>query len=211
MNTSVEHYFMNGCGRCDRGGTPDCKVHQWQDELKLLREIVNQHECVEESKWGSPCYTVQGKNVLMISALNDYCCISFFKGSLLSDPKNLLEKPGPHSQAARLYKFTSTDRIRLIQDDINSSILEAIKLEKSGAQVQFKKEPEPLPDEMLTKFDEDPVLKSAFYALTPGRQRGFILHISQAKQSKTRMTRLEKCTPMIMEGIGLHDKYKSMK
>ena len=211
MNLSAQNYFIEGCGRCPLGGTPDCKVHTWTSELELLRKIVLDCGLMEESKWGAPCYTYQGKNILMLSALKDYCCISFFKGALLSDKKNLLAKPGPNSQAARLFKFKSTDEIRIIESDLKAYIFEAIEVEKAGLKVVFKKNPEPIPAELEAKFEEDPVLKSAFEALTPGRQRGYILHFSQPKQEKTRISRIEKSIPMILSGIGLHDKYKSMR
>ncbi len=211
MNQSVDQYFTEGCGRCPLGSTPDCKVHHWTAELELLRKIVLQCGLTEESKWGAPCYTINNKNVLMVSALKDYCCISFFKGALINDHKNLLVKPGPNSQAARLFKFKRIEEILAIEDDIRSYIFEAITIEESGLKVEFKKSAEPIPDELINKFEEDPPLKTAFEALSPGRQRGYILHFSQAKQSKTRLSRIEKCIPMILSGIGLNDKYKSRK
>ncbi len=197
--------------RCPYGGTPDCKVHRWTRELELLREIVLECGLVEELKWGAPCYTHGGKNVLMVSALRSYCCISFFKGSLLKDSKNLLEKPGEHSQAARLFKFTNLERIKEIMSDITAYIYEAIEIEKLGLKVEFKENPEPIPEELEAKFVEDPIFKTAFEALTPGRQRGYILYFSRPKQSKTRESRIEKYMPNILNGIGLHDKYKSRK
>lgn len=211
MNTSVDNYFIEGCGRCELGGTPECKVNLWSSELKLLRRIILDCGLTEESKWGTPCYTFQGKNVLMLSGLREYCCISFFKGSLLSDEKKLLTKPGPNSQAARLFKFKNVDEIEKIESDIKAYIFESIEVERAGLNVVFKKNPEPIPAELGTKFEEDPVLKTAFDALTPGRQRGYILHFSQPKKSETRVSRIDKCIPMILAGIGLHDKYKSMR
>lgn len=211
MNKSADNYFMEGCGRCPLGGTPNCKVHNWTAQLELLRKIVLECGLTEEAKWGVPCYTFQQKNVLMLSAFKDYCSISFFKGSLLSDKKKLLQKPGPNSQASRLFKFTKVDEILKIEQDIKAYIFESIEVEKAGLSVQFNKNPEPVPEELESKLDEDPVLKSAFEALTPGRKRGYILHFSQAKQSRTREARIEKCIPMILSGIGLHDKYKATK
>ena len=211
MNTSVETYFIDGCGRCDLGGTPECKVRGWTSELALLRNLILDCGLAEESKWGAPCYTFQGKNVLMLSALRDYCCISFFKGSLLNDQKELLVRPGPHSQAVRMFKFRSVKEIEKIMADIRCYIFESIEVEKAGLKVSFKKNPEPIPEELLVKFETDPVLKNAFHALTPGRQRGYILHFAKPKQSKTRVSRIEKCTPMILSGIGLHDKYQSRR
>ena len=211
MNKSVDNYFLEGCGRCPLGATADCKVHNWTSELKLLRKIVLDCGLAEESKWGVPCYTYQAKNILVVSALIDYCCISFFKGSLLNDAENLLVKPGPNSQAARLFKFTNVEDIIKIEKDIIAYIFEAIEVEKAGLKVSFKKNTEPIPEELELKFEEDHTLKNAFDMLTPGRQRGYVLHFSQPKQSKTRISRIEKCIPMILSGIGLHDKYKSMK
>jgi uncharacterized protein YdeI (YjbR/CyaY-like superfamily) len=211
MNKTVDNYLLEGCGRCPLGGTPDCKVHQWTSALQLLRRIVLDCGLTEESKWGVPCYTFQQKNVLMVSALKDHCSISFFKGSLLRDHKNLLVKPGPNSQAVRLFKFRHINEIEAIEKDIKTYILESIEVEKAGLKVPFIKKPEPIPEELDVKLEEDPALKTAFEALTPGRQRGYILYFSQPKQSKTRMARIEKCTPMILTGLGLHDKYKSMK
>lgn len=211
MNPEVDIYFQEGCGRCPLGGTADCKVHAWPQELSLLRQIVLECGLTEERKWGAPCYSFQGKNVLMIAALKASACLSFFKGSLLSDEKQLLEKPGKNSQAARLFRFTKLDQIVESKDYIKACIFEAIEIEKEGRKVEFKSNPEPMPDELLQILEKDPLLKAAFEGLTPGRQRGYILHISQAKQSKTRIARIEKCSPMILNGIGLHDKYQSRK
>lgn len=211
MNKSVDNYLLEGCGRCPLGGTPDCKVHNWTSELEKLRKIVLECGLSEESKWGAPCYTFRNKNVLMVSALKEYCCISFFKGSVLSDSKNLLVKPGPNSQSVRIFKFKNLNEIIKIESDIKAYILESIEVEKAGLKVPFKKSPEPVPEELEALFEEDPVVKTAFEALTPGRQRGYILHFSQPKQSRTRVSRINKCVPMILSGIGLHDKYKSVK
>ncbi len=211
MNKSVDNYFIEGCGRCPLGGTPDCKVHSWTSELELLRKIVLSCGLTEECKWGVPCYTFQNKNILIVSALKEYCCISFFKGSLLSDDKNLLVKPGPNSQAARLFKFKNSKEIIEIEEDIRAYIFESVEVEKAGIKIQFRKNPEPIPEEFEAKLEKDPILKTAFESLTPGRQRSYILHFSQPRQSKTRISRIEKCEPMILSGIGLHDNYKSMK
>ena len=211
MNTSVSNYFINGCGRCPLGATPDCKVHRWTNELQLLRDLVNESGLTEECKWGSPCYTFQDKNVLMIAAFKEHCSISFFKGSLIKDPELLLEKPGPNSQAGRLLKFKSVTEIESIVSDIRNFIQESIEIEKAGLTVKFDKTPEPIPVELENRFDEDPTFKNAFESLSPGRQRGYILHFSQPKQSKTRIARIEKFIPMILSGIGMHDNYKSRK
>jgi len=211
MNTSVDNYFVEGCGRCSLGGTPNCKVHKWAPELKLMRRIIQDCGLSEESKWGVPCYTFQKKNIIMLCAFKEYCSISFFKGALLSDAKTLLVKAGENSQASRLFKFRSVDEIIEVEADIKAYIFESIEVEKAGLSVAFKKTLDPIPKELESKFEDDSVLKKAFEGLTPGRQRGYILYFSQPKQEKTRMSRIEKCIPLILSGVGLHDKYKSTK
>lgn len=211
MPPTVDQYLAAGCGRCPLGGTPDCKVHTWTTELEQLRRIVLACGLTEVVKWGVPCYMFQGKNVLLVSALKDYCAMSFFKGALLEDTHHMLEKPGPNSQAVRLLKFTDSTRIYQHEHEIKAYVFQAIEVEKAGLTIDFQQIPEPIPEELEQKFEADPVLKTAFEALTPGRQRGYILHFSQPKQSKTRIARIDKHTPNILSGIGLHDTYKGHK
>jgi len=208
-NPQVDNYIAQGCGRCPLGGTPDCKVHTWTRELEKLRALVLNCGLTEELKWGVACYTYQNKNVLIVSAFKEFCAISFFKGVLLDDPHHILEKPGEHSQAARIVKFTSIEKIEHMQTILHEYIQNAIQVEKDGRQVEFKKHPEPIPKELQRKLDDDPFFKTAFDSLTPGRQRGYIIFISQAKQPATRMSRIEKCVPKILNGEGLYEKYKS--
>ncbi len=202
----VETYLLEGCGRCPLGGTPDCKVHAWSAELKYLRSIVLDCGLTETAKWGVPCYTYQNGNVAIVSALKGYAALSFFKGVLLKDPEGILEKPGENSQSDRLIKFTDVSQIASLESTLKEYIYEAIEVERLGLKVEFKKNPEPMPEELEMKLEEDPQLKAAFYALTPGRQRGYIIHFSQPKQSKTRESRIEKCMPKIMEGKGFFDR-----
>ncbi|MBD8489695.1 YdeI/OmpD-associated family protein [Echinicola sp. CAU 1574] len=207
MNTNVEDYFTDGCGRCPLGGTPDCKVHLWTQELKLLRQIVRECGLAEESKWGVPCYTHNQKNVAIISAFKNHCALSFFKGSLLKDEEGLLEKPGENTQAGRIIKFTNVQKIQELQATLKAYLFEAIEVEQAGLAVEYKETSAyDVPEEFQQKLDEDPGIKAAFEALTPGRQKGYLLHFSQAKQSKTREARIEKCLPMIFAGKGLHDR-----
>lgn len=207
MNSGVDIYLSEGCGRCSLGGTPDCKVHSWQEELKLLRIIMLESGLTEEVKWSVPCYTFQDRNILIVSAFKDYCSVSFFKGTLLQDEKGLLEKPGENSQAARLFKFTSVRQIIESEPYIKAYIHEAIEIEKSGQKVDFRQKDElDLPEELQYRMEEDPELKEAFEALTPGRQRGYVLYFSAPKQSKTRESRIEKYIPKILEGKGFHDR-----
>ncbi len=206
MINSIEEYLDIGCGRCPLVGTPSCKVQTWQNEIVALRKIILKSELNEELKWSNPCYTFDGNNVLMISALKNYAVIGFFKGSLLDDPHNLLESPGKNSQAVKRLTFTDTAVIHDQEQIILDYITQAIEFEKKGLKVEFKKEPEPIPKELESVFENDPALKSAFFELTPGRQRGYILHFSQAKQAKTRFARIEKYIPKIMGGKGFHDR-----
>jgi uncharacterized protein YdeI (YjbR/CyaY-like superfamily) len=205
-NPKVDRYLMDGCGRCKYYATPKCKVHTWQNELDILRQILL--ECAdlnEDLKWNMPVYTYGGKNILMMGAFKDYCAISFFKGALLKDPNNILTKHGESSQAFRLVKITNSEDLIKLHTKIKAYILEAIELEKKGAKIIFKKNAEPIPEELETKFKELPVFKNAFFGLTQGRQRGYILYFSGAKQSATRESRINKYLPKIMAGKGLND------
>ena len=206
MNPKVDEYLADGCMRCKLGGTPECKVNDWQQELRNLRSIILECGLTEELKWSAPCYTHKGKNILMLSALKDFATIGFFKGSLLKDANGLLTTPGENSQAAKYLKITDTEQITDLEKEIKAYIFEAIEVEKAGLKVAFKKNPEPIPDELQQRLDNDPMLKTAFEALTPGRQRGYIIHFSQPKQSKTRVSRIERCIPKILEGKGFHDR-----
>ena len=207
MNPKVDHYLIDGCMRCNFGGTPECKVHNWKDELVMLRHIVLECGLTEELKWGVPCYTSDNKNIVIVSAFKDYSSLSFFKGALLKDPHKILIKQGENSQSARIIKFTNPEQITEQQEILKAYILEAVEIERSGLKVEFSKTPEPVPDELIQKFDEYPELKKAFHALTPGRQRGYIIYFSQPKQSQTRFNRIEKYKQKILNGEGLNDKY----
>ncbi|TXD79495.1 hypothetical protein ESW18_03925 [Algoriphagus ratkowskyi] len=206
MNTSVDTYFTAGCGRCPFGGTPQCKVHNWTEELKLLRMLILDCGLTEESKWGVPCYTFQKSIILILAAFNEYCSINFFKGALLNDEHEILSKPGENTQAARLIKFTKVQEIAELKSVIKAYIFEAIEVEKEGLKVVFTQNPEPIPEEFHNKLTESPTLKDAFARLTPGKQRGYILYFSSPKQAKTREARIEKCTPKILEGLGLNER-----
>lgn len=207
MNKNVDNYFLDGCGRCLLGGTPNCKVHSWAQELDLLRVILQESELKEECKWGVPCYTYQGANVLILSAFKEYCCLSFFKGALLKDPYKILSKQGKNTYAARLIRFTHVQEIKKLTSEIKSTISEAIEVEKSGIKLPAKEHTaNDFVDELQQKLEEDPSFKSAFEALTPGRQRGYNLYFSQAKQSVTRFSRIEKSMIKIFEGKGWNER-----
>jgi uncharacterized protein YdeI (YjbR/CyaY-like superfamily) len=207
MTRDIETYFLSGCGRCSLGGTPACKVHQWEKELKLLRNIVSDCGLTEEVKWGQPCYTYRNQNVLLIGAFKESCLISFFKGTLLSDPMQILISQGEHVQGGRIIKFAHFSEILAMETTLKEYIYEAIEIERAGLKITLKKTSDyPVPDELVQKFEENASFKEAFYALTPGRQRGYLLHFSAPKQSITRTSRIEKSMPDIFNGRGMHDK-----
>lgn len=211
MNKDVDQYFVVGCLRCEYGGTPKCKVHNWTEPLLMLRAILQETGLKEESKWGVPCYTLNGKNVLTLSALKEYCCVSFFKGTLLHDPNQILIRPGQNSQHYKLFKFTSGLEVVDQKEALLDFVKQAIQLEKSGQKVDKVQNPEPIPDELITRMEEMPSLKQAFYALTPGKQRSYNIYIGQPKQSLSRMKRVDQCIPKILNGEGFHDKYSRKK
>lgn len=182
------------------------KQKQWSDALQTLRQIVLDCGLTETIKWRTPCYTLDGQNVLIFGAWKDNCSLSFLKGSLMKDPKKLLEKPGPNTQGARLIRFTDAAMVTKLKPTLKAYVKEAIALEKAGLRVDFKAKDELLyPEELEAAFAEQPALKKAFEALTPGRRRAYIMHFTGAKQSKTRTSRIEKAAPMILAGKGMHD------
>ena len=182
------------------------KEEMWQEAIRKLRKIVLGCGLTEELKWGVPCYTLQGDNVVLIHMFKAYCALLFFKGALLKDAKGILVQQTKNTQAARQIRFTSAEQIARMESVVKAYISEAIKVEKAGLKVGFKTTEEfAMPEEFQEKLDEKPALKTAFDALTPGRQRGYLLYFSTAKQSKTRVARVEKCTPKILDGKGLDD------
>lgn len=178
----------------------------WQAELRELRAIVLACHLTEELKWRIPCYTFQGANVVLLSALKEYCAISFPKGALLKDPKQILARPGENTRAARLIRFIEVREITQIESTLKAYIQEAIELEKSGQKVDFTEDRElDVPAEFQASLDSNPALSAAFEALTPGRQRAYLLHFSGAKQSSTRQARVEKYVERILAGKGIND------
>jgi uncharacterized protein YdeI (YjbR/CyaY-like superfamily) len=179
------------------------KAKKWQKEFKKLRRIILDCQLTEELKWGKPCYTFQNSNIVIIQGFKEFCALLFCKGALLSDPNGILKKFG--WQAARRIPFTSVREIVESEPVLKAYINEALAAEKAGLEVEFKKNAEPIPQELQNKLDENGALKTAFRALTPGRQRGYILYFSAAKQSKTRTSRIERCMRQILNGKGLND------
>ncbi|WP_027947415.1 YdeI/OmpD-associated family protein [Litchfieldella anticariensis] len=183
------------------------KVKKWQEELKELRLIVLDSQLTEELKWGKPCYTFQNNNVVILQGFKESCALLFAKGALLKDSNGILEKPGENTQAARRIPFTNAREIVEMATILKAYVNEAVEVEKAGLKVNFKTTDEfSIPEEFQNKLDEIPALKSAFYALTPGRQRAYLLYFSGAKQSKTRESRVEKYMQQILDGKGLNDR-----
>jgi len=182
------------------------KAQKWQEELKKLRMIILDCGLTEELKWGVPCYTFQESNIVLIHVFKEYCALLFFKGALLSDANGILIKQTKNTQAGRQIRFTNVREIVEMEPIVKAYVYEAIEVEKAGLKVDFKKTTEfTIPEEFQNKLDEIPALKTAFDALTPGRQRAYILYFSAPKQSKTRESRVEKCMQQILNGKGLND------
>lgn len=192
MNPKVDFYFD--------------KTKKWHKEQEQLREIVLDCQLTEELKWGTPCYTCQNSNIVLIHEFKEYCALLFFKGALLQDTDKILVQQSKNVQAARQMRFTSLKEITDQKASIKSYIYEAIEVEKAGLKVILKKTREfEIAEEFQNKLDQNPDLKTAFEALTPGRQRAYLLHFSSPKQSKTREARVEKVMDQILEGKGLND------
>jgi uncharacterized protein YdeI (YjbR/CyaY-like superfamily) len=187
------------------------KAEKWPKELEQLRMIILDSGLYEVLKWGCPCYCFNQANIVIIGELKEYCVLSFFKGALLGDVNGILHKPGDNTQAMRIARFTSVKQIVELAPVLKAYIYEAIEVEKEGLKVYHpwrdENNTEPVPAELQKKLDENPAFKNAFYALTPGRQRGYILYFAQPKQSVTRALRVEKYIQQILDGKGLHDDY----
>jgi uncharacterized protein YdeI (YjbR/CyaY-like superfamily) len=192
MNPEVDFYFN--------------KAQKWQDEVGKLRTIVLDCGLTEELKWGCPCYTFQKSNIVLIHDFKEYCALLFFKGALLHNHDGILIRQSENVQSARQSRFTNLAQIVELEPVLKAYVFEAIEVEKAGLKVELKKTTEfTVVEEFQVKLDTLPALKAAFEALTPGRQRNYLLHFSSAKQSKTREARIEKCIPLIFDGKGLLD------
>ena len=192
MNPKVDQYLS--------------RTKSWREEFEKLRSIILDCGLTEEFKWGHPCYTLQESNIVLMHGFKEYCALLFFKGALLRDPKGILIQQTENVQAARQIRFTNVREIAKMPAVLKAYIREAIEVEKSGLKVKYKKTTDfKIPEEFQRKLDSMPALKTAFKALTPGRQRGYIFFFSAAKQSKTREARVEKCIPQILNGKGLDD------
>jgi uncharacterized protein YdeI (YjbR/CyaY-like superfamily) len=211
MTTNASDFFRIGCGRCPLGGTPECKVLRYPAELALLRTMLLDGGLTEECKWGVPCYTYNGTNVALLSAVKAGCVVSFLKGSLITTGNNILEFAGEHSAIAKVFRTDSVARIDAHQAVLQRIIEEAIQIEQLGLTVPKVATQQDIPEELREAFEANPELRTAFFALPKGKQRGYIIHFSGAKQAATRRSRIASCTANIVLGIGLHDKYSSNK
>jgi uncharacterized protein YdeI (YjbR/CyaY-like superfamily) len=192
MNPKVDWYFN--------------KAGKWQVAVQKLRTLALGCDLMEELKWGCPCYTYQKSNIVLIHVFKEYCAFLFFKGALLKDKKGILIQQTENVQAARQIRFTDVKQIDKLEKTLKAYIYEAVEIEEAGLKVPLKKTTEfKMAEEFKKKLAKSAALKTAFYALTPGRQRGYLLHFSSAKQSKTREARVEKCMTRILEGKGLED------
>lgn len=192
MNTQVDTFLS--------------KARKWQAEMTLLRDIVLSCNLEETFKWMHPCYTLNGQNIVLIHQFKDYCALLFFKGVLMKDPKGILIQQTEHVQDRRQLRFTNATDIVRLTPTIKAYIKEAIRVEQSGEKVSYKPtEAFAMPEEFKQTLTASPEVKQAFESLTPGRQRGYLLHFSSAKQSKTRLSRIEKCLPLILKGKGIDD------
>jgi Uncharacterized protein conserved in bacteria len=192
MNPRVASYFSS--------------ARKWHEEFRKLREIILDFDLTEQFKWGHPCYALQNSNVVLMHGFKEYCALLFMKGALLKDPKGILVQQTENVQAARQIRFTNVQQIVEMESILKAYLTEAIEVEKAGLEVNYKKTSQfKIPEEFQTKLNANPALKKAFAALTPGRQRGYLLYFSGAKQSKTRESRVEKCLPQILNGKGLDD------
>ncbi len=210
MTKDVAEYFSEGCGRCALGGTPQCKVHQWQQLLQHVRVLLLESGLTETCKWGIPCYTFNEKNVCTLAAFKAHGAINFFKGALLDDPQQILEKAGPNAAAGRIFKFDNPEKLKAHEADVRALIQSAIVVEQEGRRI--KPSPPPVaPHVLQVIFKADPALKMAFEKLTPGRQKAYIFYFSEPKKEATRLARIEKYKTQILNGVGLHDAYKSKK
>jgi uncharacterized protein YdeI (YjbR/CyaY-like superfamily) len=197
---------MSQAGRNPRVDAIIAGSARWRQEMQALREVVLESGLREEVKWGQPCYTLDNKNVVVIHGFKDYCALLFFKGVLMKDPANLLIRQTENVQAGRQIRFAEIGEIAAVRSFLRAYVENAIEVEKAGLNIEKKKTSEfPYPDEFRARLDASADLKAAFEALTPGRQRAYLLHFSGAKQAKTREARIEKYVPQILAGKGVDD------
>lgn len=202
MITDIEEYFSNGCGRCERFATSDCSTRRWSRGLASLRQLCLDAGLVETVKWGHPCYMHGGRNVVILGALRGEFRITFFNAALMKDPDRALEKCGPNTRHAGVIRFTEDSRVAEMQPVIESYLKEAMRYAQQGIKPPKEEYELELPDELSDALDSDPELADAFRALTPGRQRSYVINLGSAKKSATRVARIAKFRDKILAGKG---------
>ncbi len=203
MTSSIEQYYAEGCGRCKLSLTPQCKAKVWIEGIDELRKVLHEFELEESIKWGSPCYSLNGKNICMVVAFKDFFTISFFKGALIQDKFEVLSKQGENSDSFRIIRFQETDAVLSKAIEIKYCIQQAIDIEKSGKKIIPKPSSEIVfPEELFHKFQEIDGLESAFNKLTPGRKKAYALFLNSTKNPQTRYNRIDKLTQAIFDGKG---------
>lgn len=202
MITEIDDYFSRGCGRCARFDTPDCATQQWRVGLEALRRICLSLDLIETVKWGHPCYMYADRNIAIIGALRGDFRLSFFHAALMKDPDGVLQRQGPNTRHPDMIRFTNASDVTEKEDVIRSYLREAMAYARDGLKPVRVAEDIDLPDELVDTLDADPELAEAFHALTPGRQRSYVIHLGQAKTSETRLNRIARLRGKILSGKG---------
>ena len=205
MITDIEEFFTKGCGRCERFATPDCSTRQWIGGLNRLRQLCLEAGLTETVKWGHPCYTHAGRNIAIIGAFRDNFRLTFFNAALMQDPEDILEKQGPNTAHADMIRFTANDQPDALASVILSYLKEAMSYAEAGIKPPKAETDIDLPEELIDALDADPELAEAFYQLTPGRQKSYVINLNGAKASATRVARIEKFRDRIFAGKGANE------
>lgn len=206
MITHIEEYFANGCGRCERFATTDCSTRQWRSGLANLRQICLGMDLVESVKWGHPCYMHRNRNIVIIGALRNDFRLSFFNAALMKDPDGVLEKQGPNTQYPDMIRFTNNDQVAKMKPIIECYLAESMGYADAGIKPPKQEADVRLPDELLEALESDPELANAFYGLTPGRQKSYVINLSSAKKPETRIARIAKFRDKILAGKGVMER-----
>lgn len=206
MITIVDDYFTKGCGRCERFATPECSTRPWQKGLAGLRRICQSVGLVEAVKWGHPCYAHADRNIVIIGALREYFSLGFFGAELLKDPHGVLERSGPNTQHADRWRFTDNAQVAKMEPLIREYLQEAMGYAAAGIRPKKETPDITLPDELVDALDADPAFADAFHLLTPGRQRSYVIHLSSAKTSETRIARILRFRDKVMAGKGFNER-----
>lgn len=202
MITDIEEYFLDGCGRCERFATSDCSTRQWSGGLAKLRQICLGMDLTEAVKWGHPCYMHANRNIAVIGALRNDFRLSFFNAALMKDPNGVLEKQGPNTQHPDMIRFTANNQVANMKTLIESYLVEAMEYPESGIKPPKQKGDVQFPHELLAALESDPELADAFYGLTPGRQKSYVINLNSAKKTETRIARISRFRDKILAGKG---------